>query len=174
MNTLPTSLPERFYIDLAIGAQPFEDICTLYSLDPEAISQHADDPMFVQRLAQAEQAVADDGRAFRARCKRVVHDAIPRLQEIIHSPDVPAATQLTAFQSLVKYSGMEPEKQAQQTTQGPSISLTIIGPGGEAHRIEAAVQGQVIENEEPNEDDELAPLASLEESSMFLLPETLA
>lgn len=155
MNSLVTSLPERFFIDLAIGTQTFDEICVVYSLDPDDVRQHADDPMFVQRLAQAEQVVSDDGRAFRARCRRVVHDALPRLQEIIHAPDVPAATQLTAFQTLVKYSGMEPEKQAQQVTQGPSISLTIIGPGGESQRIETRVTQPAIEYQPEDTDDGL-------------------
>jgi len=165
MNTLPTSLPERFFIDLAIGASPLEDIARLYKLTPEDIEPHWDDPTFQHRLALAEQAVEDDGRAFRARCRTVVHESIPRIQQIIHDPDAPAATQLSAFQTLVRYSGMEPEKQA-QAHHGPSLSLTIIGPGGESQRIEAHMGPAVIE-QEPDPDLDYIPLASQEESQLF-------
>lgn len=164
MSALPTNLPDRFYIDLAIGTQSFAEICRLYQLNPDEVEEHTEDPLFIQRLAQAEQAVADDGRAFRARCKRVVHDSIPRMQALINRPDVPAATQLSAFQTLVRYSGMEPEKQAKPTHSGPALTFTIIGPGQQ--RMETRIEGTVVDNED-DEDDDFIPLASPEESRMF-------
>ena len=168
MNTLIKQLPDRFFIDLAIGASPFEDICKLYKIKPETIEPHWDDPFFQHRLALAEQAVADDGSAFRARCRTVVHDSIPRIQQIINDPDVPAQTQLTAFQTLVKYSGMEPTPAQKQIGTGPSLSLTIIGPGGESQRIEAHMgPAQLVEDGIDPEDFESIPLASPEESRMF-------
>jgi len=165
MNELIRQLPERFFIDVAVGAAPMDEVCTLYNIALDDLEPHWDDPRFQFRLAQAKQAVEDDGSAFRARCRTVVHEAIPRIQRIIHDPDVPAQTQLTAFQTLVKYSGMEPTQQTKQAYTGPALSLTIIAPGGEAHTIEARVY-----DAEPVDDDEVATLASTEESALFALP----
>lgn len=166
LTTLPVDLPDRFFIDLAIGAQTFEEICRIYDLDPAQVEPHTDDPRFMQRLAQAEQSVADDGRAFRARCRRVVHDAIPRMHSLIHNPDVPAATQLSAFQTLVKFSGMEPEKQAAQAGSGTTLTLNIIAPDGSRA---FTVGSNEVEDAEIVDEDEFTPLASAEESSLFAL-----
>lgn len=172
MNVLIQNLPARFFIDLAIGAQSTDDICKLYNLKREDLEPHWEDPQFIHRLAVAQQAVEDDGRAFRARCKTVVHDSIPRMQQIIHDPDTPAATQLSAFQALVRYSGMEPEKQtANNIAQGPSLSLTIIAPGGEQQRIGISAHNPALPDPDAidldPDDFESIPLASAEESALF-------
>jgi hypothetical protein len=143
MNALttlsPEDLPTRFFIDVAVGVSPFEEICQAYGLDHTQVTTLAEDPVFAQRAVLAKQSVEEDGRAFRARCRTVVHEALPRMHAIIHDPDVPASTQVNAFQALVKYGKLEPE--TEQANQGGNyLSLTIIAPGGESH-----VCGQTID-----------------------------
>jgi hypothetical protein len=123
-------LPDRFYVDLAIGAAPFVDICRTYGLDPDQVSRMNADASFSQRLLQAKQSVEDDGRAFKARCRSVVHATIPRLRQLIENPDTPAAAAISAFNSLVKFSGLEPREDA-PVVGGAQLSLTIIAPGGQ-------------------------------------------
>ena len=135
----PARLPDKFYIDLAIGVAPFDDICRTYGLDPEAVAEVEDDAEFQQRVLMAKQSVEDDGQAFRARCRTEVHETMPYMSLIVKDPEVPASTRVDAWRTLVKFSGMEPKEQTQGAT-GPSLSLTIIAPGGEKQVI-----GQVID-----------------------------
>ena len=167
LNKFITQLPDRFFLELAIGVQSFETICAIYNLDPETINQYEDDPTFQRGLAIAEQSVEDDGRAFRARCRTVVHDSIQRIQTLIKDPEVPPATQLNAFQTLVKYSGMEPKPQAQQGAAGTTLTLTIIGPNSQ--RLEAGRPGVVIDQEPEDVEQEPLALASPEESSLYVI-----
>jgi hypothetical protein len=142
----PNKLPDRFYLDLAIGTATFSDICGTYGLDPQSVREHQDDPQFQQRLLQAKQSVEDDGRAFRARCRRVVHDTIPRMQMIINDPEVPASTCVDAFKTLAKLGNLEPQPAAQANGAGGNhLTLTIIAPGGA--KQETQVVGTVIQPE---------------------------
>jgi hypothetical protein len=101
----------------------------------------------MQRLLQAKQSVEDDGRAFRARCRRVVHDTIPRMQMIINDPEVPASTCVDAFKTLCRMGDLEPRDKAQAGSAGGNhLTLTIIAPGGEKH--ETTVVGAVVRQQE--------------------------
>lgn len=137
MNLAPTSLPDRFYIDLAIGVSPFEHICRTYGLDPEDIHPLEADPQFNQRLLLAQQAVDDDGRAFRARCRTETYECIPAVREIALDPDAPAAARIEAFKTLVKFGALEPKETTQNGATGPQIAFSITFAGGE--RQEATV-----------------------------------
>ena len=123
------TLPDRFYVDCAIGVKPFADICASYSIDPTDIDPT--DLLFRKRLLQAEQAVEEDGQAFRARCRLVVNETIPKIQLLITDPDVPSSVQLEAFKTLAKLGALEPEKKKEEAVTGPQLSLTIVAPGGE-------------------------------------------
>jgi hypothetical protein len=130
----PESLPARFYLDMAIGTQSFVDVCLAYSLDADEVKKWEQDPVFCQRLAVANQAVIDDGRAFRARCKSLVHDALPHMEQLLRDPATPPSVQLDSFKTLVKFSGMEPEPKSRpvnsEQTFAPTLSLTIVAPEG--------------------------------------------
>ena len=140
MNLQPTTLPDRFYIDLAIGAAPFDDICRTYGLDPEDVGALDADAQFTMRLLQAKQSVEDDGSAFKARCRSMVHETIQHVGRIVSDVEAPARDRIEAFKTLAKLGALEP-KEDQTRTTGPALSLTIIAPGGEAHTV-----GQVIEH----------------------------
>ena len=147
MNALATQLPEQFYLAMAIGTQSFDELCLAFELDPDHVRALDGDPMFAARLAQARNAVDDDGRAFRARCRTVVQKAIPRLSAIIHDPEVPASTQVDAFKALVKFGGLEPKETASSGT-GTVLNFTIIAPDGS--RMETPL-GRVIDVDEQDE-----------------------
>lgn len=147
MSALATQLPEPFYLALAIGTQPFEEVCLSFELDPDQVRALDDDPLFISRMAQARSAVEDDGRAFRARCRTIVQATIPRLGEIIRDPDVPARIQVEAFKALVKFGGLEP-MEAAQTGPGTTLNFTIIAPDGSHMQT---LPGRVIDVDEQDE-----------------------
>lgn len=147
----PKRLPERFYIDLAIGAAPVEDICATYGLDPDAVKELAGDAEFDTRFFQAKQSVEDDGRAFRARCRAAVHRAVPTMEQIVNDDEAPANVRVEAFKALVKFGQLEP-KETQAQGGGAHLTLTIVAPDGA--RTEARV-GNVIEHQ-PDPNDDLA------------------
>lgn len=149
----PSRLPDRLYLDLAIGTATFADICGTYGLDPDQVREHQDDPQFQQRLLQAKQSVEDDGRAFRARCRRVVHDTIPRMQMIINDPEVPASTCVDAFKTLAKLGNLEPQPAQQAGSNGNHLTLTIIAPSTAG---EKQVVGTVVQAPPSLDMDELA------------------
>jgi hypothetical protein len=124
-------IPERFFIDVAIGTESFDDVCHTYSLDPEAIRAYEQDVLFNQKLLVAKQAVDDDGTAFRARCRKVVHDSLPQMRDVIHDPDMPGNTRIEAFKTLAKLANLEPKDNSAQT--GPALTFTIVAPGGARH-----------------------------------------
>ena len=127
----PSTLPDQFYIDLAVGVYPFEEICDMYGVDPTQGASVESTPEFQQRFLLAKQAVEDDGRAFRARCRTVVHNAIPHMERLMHDPETPASTQLETFKAMAKYGKLEPERvQDTQNSGGPQLVLNIIGPDG--------------------------------------------
>jgi len=153
--TIP-AFPERLYIDLAIGTNPFEDTCWANGVDPDRVRPWEDVPEFQHRLLAAKQAVEDDGRAFRARCRTIVHDNVGQMETIIQDRDVTAGHRIDAFKTLAKLGELEPREE-QNRGAGGGLSLTIIAPGGEQVRIMS--QGAVPPGPEPIE-GELAPQAA--------------
>lgn len=123
-------LPDRFYLDMAIGTAPFEDICKTYELDPEVVRLHADDAVFSHRLLLAKQAVEDDGRAFKARCRVLAHKALPRLAAVVEDTQAPASAQIEAFKLLCKLGQLEPVENT-QAQAGQGLQFTIIAPNGD-------------------------------------------
>lgn len=123
-------IPERFFIDIAVGVYPFEDICKMYELDPDLAEDLEDDPVFVKRLKLAQQVVEDDGRAFRSRCRSVVQNSITSMEHLMHDPDTPPSTRLEAFKTLAKFGELEPRRSDENGPTGPQLSLTIIAPDG--------------------------------------------
>lgn len=147
MESLATQLPDQFYLAMAIGTQPFDELCLSFDLDPEYVRSLDGDPLFLSRMAQARSAVEDDGRAFRARCRTLVQQVIPRMGQIINDPEVPASTQVEAFKALVKFGGLEP-KETTQTNTGATLNFTIIAPDGSRMKT---LPGCVIDVDEQDE-----------------------
>lgn len=144
----PAVLPEQFYLDLAVGLLSFEEICDNYELPEEDLDDMVESPIYQRRLRLAIQAVEDDGRAFKARCRTLVTDNLHRVTQIMADPEAPASTRLEAFKTLVKFGELEPVKQEQAQASGPSLSLTIVAPGGER------TEHSLIEAQPINPDDE--------------------
>lgn len=135
MSSLPVVLrvediPDRFFIDIAVGVNTFEELCAVHGLDPTVVEPLETHPLFEHRLALAKQAVEDDGRAFRARCRTIVNDAVPHMAQLMKDPETPPSTQLEAFKTLVKYGQLEPETTKHDGDGLPRLSLTIIAPDG--------------------------------------------
>lgn len=141
-------IPERFYIDIAVGVLPFKDVCAVHKLDPVQVEAIEDDPIFQQRVKVAQQAVDDDGRAFRARCRSIINRSVVQMERLMGDPETPASTRLETFKTLAKYGEMEPEKQAEAGKSGPTLSLTIIAPDGSSG-FEQPVQGQIVSDQSP-------------------------
>lgn len=142
-------IPERFYIDLAVGVLPFADVCMLHNLDPADVEAHENDPIFKQRVGLAEQSVNDDGRAFKARCRSIVNRSVSKMEVLMSDPETPASTRLDAFKTLAKYGELEPEKRDQnQGPSGPQLVFNIYGPDG-TPMIEQTVQGAVVSEQTP-------------------------
>lgn len=157
--TLPAlkinELPEEFFIDVAVGVDPFEDICDNYELSPEAAAQLEADPAFQRRLRIAKQVVEDDGRAFRSRCRVAVTNAVHHVVHMLRDTDVPASVQLDAFKTLVKFGDLEPAAKKDQSGGGPALTLNIVAPDGTSHNFTAQVEPEPIEaeySETPRED----------------------
>jgi hypothetical protein len=125
-------MPERLFLDLAIGVSTFDEVCAVYGVDPEWLREQADDPLFQRRVAIAKQAVEDDGRAFKARCRTVASDLLPHVIQLMKDPDTAASVQLDAFKTLAKLGDLEPVKADPRSAGGGTVlNLTIIGPEGQ-------------------------------------------
>lgn len=123
-------IPAEFFIAVAIGVRSLAAICEEFAIPETFVQASEADPAFIRRLRQAEQAVLDNGSAFRARCRLVVNDSIRDMERLIRDPETPASTQLEAFKTLAKFGDLEPVKQAATGPQGPVLTLTIVAPGG--------------------------------------------
>lgn len=124
------SLPDTFFITMAIGVKPMKEVMELYELTPADLTNLDTDPVFHQRLALAKDAVETDGSAFFARCRLLAGETLTHVTTLIRDPGTPAATQLEAWKTLVKYGRLEPSPAA-ATAAGPSLTFTIITPQGE-------------------------------------------
>ena len=123
-------LPDTFFIVMAIGVKPMQEVMTLYELTPSDIANLETDPVFHQRLALARDAVETDGSAFFARCRLLAGETLGNVINLIRDPGTPAATQLEAWKTLVKYGRLEPTPAATGAA-GPSLTFTIITPQGD-------------------------------------------
>jgi hypothetical protein len=124
-----SDIPDRFFIDIAVGVHAFEDLCSAHNLTPEAVTALSGDPRFQQRATLAKQAVEDDGRAFRARCRTIVNDSVLHMVQLMKDPETPPSTQLETFKTLVKYGNLEPETN-KAADSGPQLTFNIISPDG--------------------------------------------
>jgi hypothetical protein len=134
MTNLPAirieDLPEEFFIDLAVGTNSYVEICDNYGIDESTSVVLESDPLFQRRLRIAQQVVEDDGTAFRSRCRVAVANSVHHVVHMMQDTDVPASTQLDAFKTLVKYGGLEPQKEDNSGVSGPQLVLNIVAPDG--------------------------------------------
>lgn len=160
----PKDLPEAFYIDMAVGVHAFDELCQMYEVPQALAASLEQDSEFQRRHSIAKQAVEDDGRAFRARCRTVVNNNVAHMQQIMRDPDTPASTQLDAFKTLAKFGDLEPDRARSEGYQGPHLTLNIVAPdGASAMSLDVgSAQDDVIEHE-PRSPEEL-PLMSPDES----------
>ena len=129
--TNPNALPEEFFVAVAVGIQPYADVCAVYGVPPEDQDSLQNDPAFKRRLLTAEAAVEDSGEAFSARCRFLANDAVSSIIDLIKNPESPASVQLEAFRSLVRFGKLEPKVDALPVgSTGPQLVLTIVAPNG--------------------------------------------
>lgn len=129
----PVEIPEfspELYIDLAIGTASFDDVCWANGYDPAVVQPWTQYPQFENNLQIAKRAVEDDGRAFQARCRRVVQDNVMEMEGIIQNREVTANHRIDAFKTLAKLGKLEPQE-SNGVAGGAALSLTIIAPGGQ-------------------------------------------
>lgn len=133
-STLPSvriaDLPEEFFIDLAIGTNTFVEICDNYNIDEQTAATLDSDALFQRRFRIAKQVVEDDGTAFRSRCRAAVTNSVHHVMNMMRDADVSASTQLDAFKTLVKYGGLEPQREDSGAVSGPQLVLNIVAPDG--------------------------------------------
>lgn len=167
----PQYLPDNFYLSLAVGVQPFEDILRMHEIPQEDASELEAHPIFKQRLLLAQELVEDTGQAFRARCRSIANDALPHIRALLRDTATPPSVQLEAFKTIAKYGKLEPEPPAANQNTGPTgpqLTLTIIAPNGETAFTTAMtpnhpkqIHGAVIDDlpalpSYPEEDDDWA------------------
>ena len=160
--------PDRFFVEVAVGVQSFDDLCEIYGLSPELVEDLEDDPLFIKRLKTAQQVVEDDGSAFQARCRTVANDTIPVVEEILRDPETPPGARLDAFKTMARLGRLEPHpSEKNQAPTGPVLSLTIIAPDGSKLDMFGGMQPapitidqayQALEQHDPDEDFEPLPL----------------
>jgi hypothetical protein len=167
------SIPEEFFIDLAVGVGTYLDICDNYNIDETAASQLENDPLFQRRLRIAQQSVEDDGSAFRARCRVAVSESVDAVLHMIKDPDVPSSTQLDAFKTLARFGGLEPAKVEAGNAGGPALVLNIVAPDGSNATLstvnspEESSVGSIIEGSASPVLDIEEPKAPKQVSTMF-------
>ena len=160
----PQDLPDNFYLSLAVGVQPFDDILRMHEIPQEDASELEAHPIFKQRLLLAQELVEDTGQAFRARCRSIANDALPHIRALLRDTATPPSVQLEAFKTIAKYGKLEPEPKEQAAgPSGPQLTLTIIAPNGETAFTTAMVPHHraVVEDipalpSYPEEDDDWA------------------
>lgn len=150
MTNLPSvrieDLPEEFFIDLAVGTHSYVEICDNYGINESTALQLENDPLFIRRLRIAQQVVEDDGTAFRSRCRVAVANSVHHVVHMLNDADVPASTQLDAFKTLVKYGGLEPQKEENAAGMGPSLTLNIVAPDGTTTDFVAQIPQKMSHN----------------------------
>ena len=125
-------LPDRFFLDLAIGVNTYEEVCALYEISEEDADELQHEPLFKHKVAVAEQEVTDDGRAFKARCKKLADGLLVHVSRMAQDPDTAPSVQLDAFKTLAKLGELEPvQKAGGNGPSGPVLHLTIVSPSGE-------------------------------------------
>ena len=169
----PQDLPDNFYLSLAVGVQPFEDILRMHEIPQEDASELEAHPIFKQRLLLAQELVEDTGQAFRARCRSIANDALQHIRALLRDTATPPSVQLEAFKTIAKYGKLEPEPPSANQHAGPTgpqLTLTIIAPNGETAFTTAMtnslpapkhIQGTVLDDlpalpAYPEEDDDWA------------------
>ena len=144
-------IPDKFFIDVAVGVTEYEDICRIYNIPEPTAAQLEADPEFIRRVKIAEQSVADDGAAFRARCRTIVSDALPTMKTLMHDRDAPASSRLETFKTLAKLGQLEPKPENSGPT-GPMLHFTIVAPDGrrEVHVAQANSSARPALEHEPD------------------------
>ncbi|MBT7538615.1 MAG: hypothetical protein HN683_04705 [Gammaproteobacteria bacterium] len=155
------SLPEEFFIDLAVGVNSYVDICDNYDIDEATAQALETDPLFTRRMRIAQQVVDDDGTAFRSRCRSAVTNSVHNVVHMMADADVPASTQLDAFKTLVKYGGLEPPKTDETGAAGPQLVLNIVAPDGAVHNFGVATPPVTTVDVQDAEFEEVEPLSIL-------------
>lgn len=146
-------IPDKFFVDVAVGVTPFEDICHIYGIPEPTAAALESDREFIRRVKIAEQAVSDDGVAFRARCRTIVNDALPSMKTLMHSEDAPASSRLDAFKTLAKLGQLEP-KPENNGPAGPTLHLTIVAPDGHREHVVGQARPAIEHEPEPYPEDD--------------------
>jgi hypothetical protein len=129
-NLSVEDVPDAMFIDLAIGVNDFADICENYGIDETTAMYLSTTEHFKRRVRIAEAVVADDGTAFKARCRLAVTNTVDHVLNLVRDPAVPSTTQLDAFKTLAKFGELEPVRDANAGSMGPMLTLNIVAPDG--------------------------------------------
>jgi hypothetical protein len=148
------SLPDEFFIDLAVGVHSYLEVCDNYNIDATTATNIETDPVFLRRLRLATQVVEDDGSAFKARCKTAVTNSVGSVINLMNDPEVSASVQLDAFKTLVKFGGLEPAKAVDESSSGPSLVLNIVAPDGTSFNSQTINAAPVIQHDQESDDIE--------------------
>lgn len=117
----PPSLP----LEVALQTAPFEDILAAYHLTPEQYFQISLNPLYVKAVAAAQEALQEDGAAFKLKAKLQAEEMLKTSWKLVHDNEVASSVRADLIKATVRWAGYEPEKKTQNGVGGGGPSLNI-------------------------------------------------
>lgn len=135
--------------ELAAGLTDQESVKEKYNLTDEQWTRMKESKFFKQMLKQAIEKMAGDlnaGARITLKSELMLEDALPVLDEIAHSKDIPTAARLDAIKQMSANAGRnKPNAEGGPGGSGFAVNISIQTRGdGEPVRVEPALEGETV------------------------------
>lgn len=118
----PPTLP----IELALRVAPPEEIMAAYGLSEEDQFALSLNPLFVQAIRSATEALKVEGASFRFKAKLQAEEMLKTSWRLVNDPECPASVRADLIKSTVKWADYEPEKKVSgQASNVPPLNIQI-------------------------------------------------
>ena len=110
MNTLSKiTWPARLPFDVAMGESD-EKLCVIYGITKEQLNDIMFVDAFRRAVADHKREIAENGITFRKKAKIQAEEYLVDMHDLISDVETPPSVKLNAIQSIVRWAGLEPEK----------------------------------------------------------------
>lgn len=109
----PPTLP----IELALRVAPAPEVMAAYGLSEEEQFTLSMNPLFVQAIKAAHEALQKEGASFRFKAKLQAEEMLKTSWRLVHDPECPPSVRADLIKSTVKWAEYEPEKKGVDPAQ---------------------------------------------------------
>lgn len=120
-RTPPVPWPANLPLELALGADPQDQILARNGVSDDDFARWALSPAFRRALAEAARDVREQGLTFKMVCQGIASDFLQELDSCMHDPSIGFATRLDAFKTVTKLAGLEPKDQKDVGNQNANL-----------------------------------------------------